>query len=489
MKKETQTIEFKQSWQDEYLQWICGYANAWGGTLYLGKDDNGKTVGLTKTKSLMESIPCKITDTMGIVADVNLCEEGGLEYIQIVVEKYPSLISYHGKYYYRSGSTMRTITGKELDRLILRQHGKTWDAVPLPKIRSSNLAPEAIAYFKQEAVRRGRLSRREVDVSRDVLLDNLHLVDDEGYLVRAAMMAFHADPEKWITGAYVKIGCFGKSDADLLYQDEVHGPILMQADKVVDLVYTKYLKALITYEGIHRVEQFMFNRDAFREIVLNAIVHKDYASCNPIQISVYPNKIYIWNDGMFPEGLDTAAKLYRKHSSKPFNPNLATVFFKCGLIEAWGRGFDKIVEGCREYKGPRPAYKISSNGVMVLCKACPAYEKLREERDRNLPYNAGLRTRTANPTTASSGDTASGTVTETVIDTITKTITKEAVPLTKEQWTILQIIRDNPAVSAEEIGTKLGLTRAGAIYHINKLKTITRIRRVGTPRNGHWEIM
>jgi len=63
------------------------------------------------------------------------------------------------------------------------------------------------------------------------------------------------------------------------------------------------------------------------------------------------------------------------------------------------------------------------------------------------------------------------------------------VPLTKEQWAILQIIRESPAFSAEEIGAKLGLTRAGAIYHINKLKTITRIRRVGTPRNGHWEIM
>ena len=127
---EHQTVEWKESWHDEYLEWICGYANAYGGTLYIGKNDKGETVGLDKkkTKSLLESIPCKITDTMGIVADVNLLFEGSLEYIEIIVDKYPSLISYHGKYFYRSGSTMRTITGKELDKAILKSQGRTWHA-------------------------------------------------------------------------------------------------------------------------------------------------------------------------------------------------------------------------------------------------------------------------------------------------------------------------------------------------------------------------
>ena len=310
MKKETQTIEFKQSWHDEYLEWICGYANAYGGALYIGRADNGTPVGVAKAKSLMESIPCKITDTMGIIADVNLLNEDGKDVIEIKVEKYPSLISYHGKYFYRSGTTMRTITGKELDRLLLKQHGKTWDVVPMHKLKARDLDSGAIRFFKDEAVRHNRLSRKELNVSREILMENLHLVDDEGLLARAAMMAFHRDPEKWVTGAYVKIGYFEDSDSDLRYQDEVHGPLIQQADKVVDLVYTKYLKALITYKGIHRVEQYMFHPDAFREIVLNAIVHKDYSGGNPVQISVYPDRIYVWNDGTFPPELNTAAKLF-----------------------------------------------------------------------------------------------------------------------------------------------------------------------------------
>ena len=207
-------------------------------------------------------------------------------------------------------------------------------------------------------------------------MENLHLIDEDGYLIRAAMLAFYKDPEKWVTGSYIKIGYFGKSDSDLVYQDEVHGPLIEQVDKTVDLVYTKYMKALIDYEGVQRIEQFMFHKDAFREILLNAIVHKDYSSYNPIQISVYEDKIYIWNDGEMPPNLDSTDKLFMKHSSKPFNPKLANVFFKSGMIEAWGRGFEKIRETCALYDGPLPEYEINEAGIMVLCKACDRYLEL-----------------------------------------------------------------------------------------------------------------
>jgi ATP-dependent DNA helicase RecG len=147
------------------------------------------------------------------------------------------------------------------------------------------------------------------------------------------------------------------------------------------------LKALIDYEGIQRVEQFMFHKEAFREILLNAIVHKDYSSCNPIQISVYEDKIYIWNDGEMPPNLDSADKLFMKHSSKPYNPKLANVFFKSGMIEAWGRGFEKIKEACGLYDGPLPEYEINESGIMVLCRACDKYlELLRDDCQHSNHY-------------------------------------------------------------------------------------------------------
>ena len=147
---EHQTIEWKESWHDEYLEWICGYANAYGGTLYIGQNDDGDVVGISDkdSRKLLEAIPNKITDTMGIVADVNLLYEGERQYIEIIVEKYPSLISYHGKYFYRSGSTMRTITGKELDKALLKSQGRTWDGMPILKLKVEDLKQEAIELFK-----------------------------------------------------------------------------------------------------------------------------------------------------------------------------------------------------------------------------------------------------------------------------------------------------------------------------------------------------
>ena len=127
----------------------------------------------------------------------------------------------------------------------------------------------------------------------------------------------------------------------------------------------------------------MFHQDTFREILLNAIVHKDYSSCNPIQISVYEDKIYIWNDCEMPSEFDSTDKLFMKHSSKPCNPKLACVFFKSGMIEARGRGFEKIREACAKYDVPLSEYNISALGVMVLCKACNKYLELLRDDGRH----------------------------------------------------------------------------------------------------------
>ncbi len=389
---EQQEIEWKESWRDEYLKWICGYANARGGTLFIGKDDYGNIVGITNSKKLLEDLPNKITNALGIIADVNLRTENGMDYIEIVVDKYPFLISYHGQYYYRSGSVLREIVGKELERALLKSQGRTWDGVPLPKMTIEDLKPEAIALFKQKAVESGRLTAEEANVSNEILMENLHLFDEDNLLIRAAMLAFYRDPERWVTGAYIKIGFFGDSDSDLRYQDEIHGALIEQIDRTIDLVYTKYMKARITYDGIQRKEIYMFPREAFREILLNAVVHKDYASCNPIQISVYEDQIYIWNNGDMPHDLRVSEKLFAKHSSKPFNPKLAYIFFISGMIEAWGRGFDKIRTECNSlYETPMPEYSISDEGVMVHC--LPNHEYMRILRSDRIKIDESIMSR------------------------------------------------------------------------------------------------
>ncbi|MCM1027617.1 MAG: ATP-dependent DNA helicase RecG, partial [Roseburia sp.] len=90
------------------------------------------------------------------------------------------------------------------------------------------------------------------------------------------------------------------------------------------------------------------------------------------------------NDGEMPSELNSTEKLFEKHSSKPYNPKLANVFFKSGMIEAWGRGFDKIKEACAKYDGRLPEYNISASGIMVLCKACDKYMELLNNKNLYL---------------------------------------------------------------------------------------------------------
>lgn len=126
---ESQNIEYKESWRDEYLKWICGFANAQGGTIYIGIDDTGNVVGVKNIKKLMEDIPNKIQSGLGVVAEVNKFSKKGLDYIEIKVEPSSFPVSYHGEYHYRSGSTKQQLTGIALSEFIMRKTGIRWEAV------------------------------------------------------------------------------------------------------------------------------------------------------------------------------------------------------------------------------------------------------------------------------------------------------------------------------------------------------------------------
>ncbi len=107
--QESQNIEWKEVWKDEYLKWICGFANAYGGKIIIGKNDNGETVGLKNSKKLLEDIPNKIKDIFGILAEIRLHKSKNKEFIEIIIEPYPFPVNYKGRCYFRSGSTLQKL--------------------------------------------------------------------------------------------------------------------------------------------------------------------------------------------------------------------------------------------------------------------------------------------------------------------------------------------------------------------------------------------
>ena len=116
------------------------------------------------------------------------------------------------------------------------------------------------------------MSENDFNASREELLEKLGLLTEDGKLTRAGALCFYREPEKIIGGCYVKIGMFEGSE--ILYQDEVRGSLILIADRVVDFIYLKYLKAKISYYKETRVETYPYARDAVREAVYNALIHR-----------------------------------------------------------------------------------------------------------------------------------------------------------------------------------------------------------------------
>ncbi|MBI2271037.1 MAG: putative DNA binding domain-containing protein [Bacteroidetes bacterium] len=358
---EQQNIEYKQSWHDDYLKWVCGFANAQGGVIYLGKDNDGKIVGLDDYKYLMDEIPNKIRNLMGIIVDINLHEEKQKYFIEIITHPYSVPISLRGRYYYRSGSTKQELTGAALNDFLLKKSGKTWDDIIEPDATLSDIDESSIKLYLGAAVKSGRLPEHD-GLSTEELLEKLRL-SKNGQLKRAAIILFGKDPGKFYPNTFVKIGRFGDDNVDLKFQETEEGNINSLLPAVLNQLNHKFLTRSIEFEGMYRIEKGEYPVPAIREMLLNALVHRNYMGA-PIQIRVYSDKINIWNEGSLPDGL-TLASLKKTHSSIPRNPIIAEVCFKGGLIDAWGRGTIKIIDTCKAAELPEPEMTERDGGFLV----------------------------------------------------------------------------------------------------------------------------
>jgi ATP-dependent DNA helicase RecG len=358
---EQQYIEYKQSWHDDYLKWVCGFANAQGGIIYIGKDDNGKVLGVADYKKLLDDIPNKIRNAMGIMAEVNLHEEEGKYFIEIVTYSYSVPISVRGRYYFRSGSTKQELTGAALNEFLLKKSGKAWDDVIETRATFADIDEKTVKIFLAASQNTGRLPEND-GFDLPELFEKLRLTEN-GQLKRAAIILFGKDPGKFYPNIYVKIGRFGKDDTDIIFQEVEEGNLILLLQAVLNQLNHKFLIRSIAFEGIHRIEKGEYPLAAIREMLLNALVHRNYMGA-PVQIRVYDDKIYIWNEGSLPADL-TLAALKRSHSSRPRNPIIADVSFKGGYIDAWGRGTIKIIDTCKEAHLPEPEMQEQDGGFSI----------------------------------------------------------------------------------------------------------------------------
>ena len=235
------------------------------------------------------------------------------------------------------------------------------------------------------------------------------------------------------------------------WNDDLEGSLISTADKIVDLIFLKYLKAKITYEHDRRVETYPFARNAIREAIYNAIAHNCYMYGTPIQIRIEEEQIIISNRCILPEGW-TAETLMQPHDSIPYNPDIANVFYRAGYIETWGQGIQKICDECTALGAELPRYEILGTGIRVYV---PALKSALIDQSKTPKGHSAKNDGTLDDTMA---------------------------------YKIIEVIRSKPDITLDQLSTETRIARRTLVRYMSALKEAGRIERVGGKRYGHWEI-
>lgn len=489
---EQQNIEYKRSWHDDYLKWICGFANAIGGIIYIGKDDDGNVVHLKEYKKLLEAIPQKIRNDMGIVCDVQLHDENGDKYISIKVNPYSVPVSLRGRYYYRSGSVKTELTGVELNEFLLKKAGKTWDDVIEEGASIDDIDEQSIVKFIEDSKEKGRLPEVK-GLTTLQLLEKLQLIEG-GKIKRAAIILFGKEPNKFYPNIQIKIGRFGNDSTDLKFQEIVEGNIIHMLSEVQGQLNHKFLTRPVDFAGMQRIERDEYPVDAMREMLLNAMVHRTYMGAD-IQLRVYDSKLSIWNEGGLPSGL-TLEKLKEEHNSRPRNPKIAKASFMAGYIDTWGRGTLRIYNSCKEHGLPEPEIEETEGGMRVTLYKRGVYEKLNVHSGNNelseLRSNFGViservkKGKEENIQFLIDNEKFISEYLETNFGVISEEIRSN---FGENYFFTLALILLDKSSTAKNIGDIIGVTARTVENYFAKLRERKIVDRKGADKGGSWQII
>lgn len=377
---ESERVEFKTSLADSkrIVETVAAMATLGGGTILVGVRDDGEVVGFESGQGALEQLSQRIlagTDPRVYVRVSTEAFEGrSILRIEVPPGDGPHLAN--GRAFTRSGPATVGMSRDEYERRLLdrlrESAGFERQIVSDGTLR--DLDPEALRDFVGQAAARGV----QWDGDAASLLDRLHLLR-EGRPTVGALLLFGREPQRALPQATVRLRV---ARGALEEGTIVEGGLLHQIDETVRQIRLR-LRQRADRRGLVRREVDELPLIAVREVIVNAVAHRDYRSTAPIQVRLDDDRLEVWNPGHLPEPL-TVAALRRAHPSVPPNPRIARALYLAGFVEEWGTGTLRVVASMGEAGNPEPIFDTPLGGVSVTLPLLGAEPSLLTQRQSDL---------------------------------------------------------------------------------------------------------
>jgi ATP-dependent DNA helicase RecG len=351
--KESYNLEFKEEVSRTFLKTVSAYANYSDGEIIFGIDDDGNVVGIKESpKEEALRIENMINDSLAPVPyfKIHVEEIDSKAIIIVEVKKGKDTPYYYkGKAYKRAGTATVEVDRFELRRLAMEGINTHYED---RKASSKDLKFNILeARLKKEA----GIERINLDI-----LKTLNLYNKDGYYNTAGeLLADQNDIE--FSG--IDIVKFGRDINTILYRKTISNvSLLTQFDSATAIFEQYYIFEEI--DGYNRIKKELIPKEAFRESLANAIVHRVWDTNSYIQIAMYEDKIEINSPGGIPAGISKDEYLYGNISVLR-NPIIAGVFNRLNIIEKFGTGIARIN---KEYTRSisKPDFEVSENRIRII---------------------------------------------------------------------------------------------------------------------------